>query len=70
MKYRLGVQMGARASAGAVPNNDSSTAPPNPARKGALTAWHPTTAYLVCLVLAEFAAYLLLRNAFKHAHGG
>lgn len=66
MRYRLGVQMGAKASA--VPNNDSSIAP-NP-RKGALTAWHPTTAYLMALVIAEFAAYLLLRNVFKHAHGG
>jgi hypothetical protein len=32
--------------------------------------WHPTVAYLMVLVVLEFAAAAGLRYAFRHAHGG
>lgn len=32
--------------------------------------YHPTVAFLLALVLVEFAAVLLLRFAFRTSHGG
>lgn len=34
------------------------------------TAWHPTVAYLMALVVFELAAYAGLRYVFRNAHGG
>lgn len=34
------------------------------------TAWHPTVAYLVALIVVELAAYAGLRYVFRNAHGG
>lgn len=32
--------------------------------------YHPTVAFLLALVVAEFAVVLLLRFAFRTSHGG
>jgi len=32
--------------------------------------WHPTVVSLLVLIVAEIAAYSLLRWAFRTAHGG
>lgn len=34
------------------------------------TAWQPTVAYLVALIVVELAAYAGLRYVFRNAHGG
>lgn len=66
MRYRLGVSANAQASALTV----EGTRIPNRARRGRMTSWHPSAGWLVLMVLAEFGAYLALRQTFRHAHGG
>lgn len=43
---------------------------PAPVRAGSPNSWHPTVAYLMFLVVCEYAALVLLRYVFRHAHGG
>ncbi|ANZ18313.1 membrane protein [Streptomyces noursei ATCC 11455] len=67
MQYRLGMNLGG--SSDDIPNSQPVNSP-NFSRKGGVTAWHPTTVYLVLLVLAEFGTYAVLRHVFRNAHGG
>jgi hypothetical protein len=37
---------------------------------GGDASWHPTVVSLLVLIVAEIAAYSVLRWAFRTAHGG
>lgn len=34
------------------------------------TDYHPTVAFLLIMVIAELALFVLLRVGFRHSHGG
>lgn len=65
MPRRFGIM--ASAGVDAVPNNGGSNLN---VRKGVAQSWHPTVAFLMLLVVAEWATLVFLRYTFRHAHGG